>query len=157
MTPVRTPSQVGRASRAKGAAFERAVTNAIRPWFPAVRRSRDNGSTTTTDTGDLADAGPFWWSLKDDKAGDTSPPGLIDQWMTEAATKGDGRTPLLVQKRRGHADPLRSWCWLWLDDLAHLLGGPPVSDGAACPVRMELRHVLHLLALLGGQRLNLED
>lgn len=146
----RTASQIGRASRDKGARFERAVATAIKPWFPDVRRSRDNGSTSTSDTGDLADAGPgLFWSLKDDKSGDTSAPGVIDAWLTEATVKGEGRIALLVQKRRGHADPLRSWTWLWLDDLVHLTGGKAVSDDAASAVRMELEFVLHVLAAAG--------
>lgn len=144
----RTASQIGRASRNKGAAFERAVATAIRPWFPDVRRSRDNGSAVTADTGDLAGTHDgLWWSLKDDAKGDTSPPGLIDRWLDEAVIKSQGRLPLLVQKRRGHADPLRSWCWLTLDDLTWLA----VRDRSVHPstVRMELCAVLALLASAG--------
>lgn len=145
-----TASQRGRASRDKGARFERAVANAIRPWFPDVRRSRDNGSASTSDTGDLAGAGnSLFWSLKDDRKGASSPPGLIGAWLGEATEKGAGRMALLVQKRGGHADPLRSWCWLWLDDLVHLVRAAPVPDDAAAPVRLELQTVLALLDAFG--------
>lgn len=146
MVTARTPSQIGRASRDKGARFERQVAKALLPWFPEVRRSRDNGSATTSDTGDLVGT-PLFWSLKDDKAGDTSPPGLIAAWLDEAVSKCEGRVALLVQKRRGHVDPLRSWCWLALDDLAHLLGGKFPAHPAA--VRMELISVLTLIAAAG--------
>ena len=151
MTTTRTPAQVGCASRAKGARFERAIALAVRPWLPDARRSRDNGSATTSDTGDLAGAGPdLWWSLKDVAAAHTDPPGLIRGWMLEARAKCDGRLPLVCQKRTGHADPLLSWCWLWLDDLAHLLGAPPATDEPEeAVVRMTLRDVLPLLAAAG--------
>lgn len=141
----RTRSQIGKASREKGARFERSIATALQPWFPDVRRSRDNGSATTADTGDLAGTPGLFWSLKDDREGDTSAPAVINKWMTEAKTKGGGALALLVQKRRALADPLRSWCWLETDELAHLLGGTPVA-GAAGLVRMELQHALPLLA-----------
>jgi hypothetical protein len=144
MTTPRTRSQIGKASRAKGAAFERAVANAIRPWFPDVRRSRDNGSATTTDTGDLVGTPGVYWSLKDVAAARTDPSGLIAGWLAEAAEKADGAVPLLVIKRAGHADPLASWCWLWLDDI-----GPSLPH---IPTRMELRHALDLLAAAGGEQ-----
>lgn len=148
---LRSPSERGRASRAKGAAFERAVTIALRPHFPDIRRSRDNGSTVTSDTGDLIDAGPIWWSLKDDAKGDLGTPGVIDAWQREAVEKaGDWLMPMIVQKRRGHADPLRSWAWLRLSDLLPLVADPddPALPGPAAPgvwARLELRDVLALL------------
>ena len=149
MTTPRTRSQIGRASRDKGARFERAVTNAVRPYYPDVRRSRDNGSSTTSDTGDLADAGPgLWWSLKDVAAARTDPPGLIGGWLAEAEAKADGRIPLLVIKHLGQADPLSSWVWLQLFDVAQLIGGDAFVV-PTFPVRMELRHVLDLLAAAG--------
>jgi hypothetical protein len=146
MTTPRTRSQIGRSSRAKGNRFEVAVANAIRPWFPDVRRSRDNGSATTTDTGDLAGTPGAYWSLKDVAAARTDPPGLIGGWLAEATAKCDGAVPLLVVKRAGHTDPLMSWCWLWLDDLLTLGGFTGLQH---VPVRMELRHVLDLLAAVG--------
>lgn len=151
MTAARTPAQIGRASRNKGARFERAIATALRPWWPDIRRSRDNGSATTTDTGDLSGTSPgLWWSLKDVAAAATDPPGLIGGWLAEAHAKCDGRLPLVVQKRAGHTDPLLSWCWLWLDDLVHLVGAPPIGDDAGdATVRMALRDVLPLLAAQG--------
>lgn len=146
MTAAKTPSQRGRASRNKGAAFERAVTTTLRPWFPDVRRSRDNGSTTTTDTGDLVDAGPFWWSLKDDKSGDLGTPSVLAGWQTEAVTKaGTALVPIIVQKRRGHSDVLRSWTWLRLDDLVHFASGLDAPTSAQRWTRMELGDVLEIL------------
>ncbi len=151
MTAPRTRSQVGRASRAKGNRFEVAVANAVRPWLPDVRRSRDNGSANASDTGDLAGTPGIYWSLKDVAAAANEPPALIEGWLVEATKKGDGALPLLVIKRRGSVDPLRAHCWMWLDHLAHLLGAdvPPETDAA---VRMELEHVLDLLAAAGYAR-----
>lgn len=148
----RTPSQIGRSNRRKGARFENAVATAIRPWFPDARRSRDNGSATTMDTGDLAGAGDgLWWSLKDVAAARTDPPGLIRCWLDEASIKGEDRIPLLVQKRAGHADALHAWCWLWLGDLASLFTAEPVTHDAVL-VRLELHAVLDLLAAAGHAR-----
>ncbi len=158
MTAPRTPSQRGRASRAKGARFERTVATALRPWFPDVRRSRDNGSATTADTGDLAGAGQgLWWSLKDVSAAVTDPPSLIAGWLTEAREKADGRLPLLVQKRAGHQDPLMSWCWLRLADLVAVSTMQTTAPTAPeAPVRLELRHVLDLLDAAGYTQPNPE-
>lgn len=155
MTAARTPTQVGRASRAKGARFERAVATALRPWLPDARRSRDNGSATTADTGDLAGAGPgLWWSLKDVAAAHTDPPALIASWLTEAREKAAGRLPLVVQKRAGHRDPLMSWCWITAAELRHLVSAYSLAvrdpePVMRAPVRMQLRHVLDLLAAAG--------
>ena len=152
MNPPRTRSEIGRSSRAKGAAFERAVARALRPYFPEIRRSRDNGSATTSDTGDLAGTGDrLWWSLKDVAAARTEPPALIAGWLAEASMKSDGRIPLVVVKRAGHADPLSSWCWLRISDVAALLDADAHRTSLAghAPVRMELRHVLDLLAAAG--------
>ena len=152
MNPPRTRSEIGRASRAKGNRFEVAVANAVRPYFPAVRRSRDNGSATTSDTGDLAGThSELYWSLKDVAAARTEPPALIASWLAEAVLKGACRLPLIVVKRRGHADPLSSWCWLRISDVAALLDADAHRTFLAghAPVRMELRHVLDLLAAAG--------
>lgn len=156
MTAAKTAAQRGRASRAKGAKFERDIAKAIRPWFPDARRSRDNGSSNTSDTGDIAMAGPdLYWSLKDDDKGLTSPPGLIAAWMAEARAKAGGRVPLLVQKRRGHADPLMSWCWLELDALVslrfRLRGATPDTYPSVmlAPVRLEFAPVLQMLTDAG--------
>ena len=152
MSTPRSRSAIGRASRAKGARFEVAVANAIRPYFPEIRRSRDNGSATTSDTGDLAGThSELYWSLKDVAAARTEPPALLAGWLHEAVLKGACRLPLIVVKRRGHADPLSSWCWLRISDVAALLDADARRTFLAghTPVRMELRHVLDLLAAAG--------
>lgn len=149
MTAARTRSEIGRSSRRKGAAYERAVANALRPWYPDVHRSRDNGSTTTADTGDLAGTHErLWWSLKNVAAACTEPPALIGGWLDEARAKAADRIPLVVTKRHGHSDPLSSWCWLSYGD-AVAVGGGDTYVRPDVPVRMQLRHVLDLLAGAG--------
>lgn len=144
----------GRRNRTKGAVFERAIVTAIRPYFPDARRSRDNGSANTSDTGDIADTGPaLFWSLKDDSHGLTSAPSVISAWWDEAALKAQGRMPLIVQKRRGIGEPLLSWCWLSLVDLQLFLGQvPSYTPRSNCLVRMELRDVLAVMAFSNHAR-----
>jgi hypothetical protein len=147
---VRTASERGRAARIKGAAFERAVARAIQPYFPEAQRSRDNGSINTDDTGDITGTGPgLFWSLKDDKTGDMGKPSVINAWLSEVVEKaGPHRVPILLQKRRGHSDPLTSWAWLRLGDVNECLGsgcnGHPVDD---LWVRMEFRAALRILVI----------
>lgn len=151
----RTRSQIGKASRNKGAAFERAVARALREagYCPDAKRSRDNGSAWTADTGDLAGTDEhLYWSCKDVARAQTGrEPGLVAGWMAEALDKaGDRRFPLLVVKRAGHADPLLSWCWLYLGDLVGVATmQTTVPTAPEAPVRMVLRDVLELLATAG--------
>ena len=146
MSPAeRTRSQIGKANRNKGAVYERAIANAIKPWFPTAKRSRDNGSANTADTGDIAGTPGVFWSCKDDKSGDSFAPGVIGGWMNEGVAKCDGAIVLLVQKRRGHAEPLHSWCSMWFDDFVLLAGGPPFPRDLGY-VRMELWQALNLLS-----------
>ena len=153
--PTRTRAQIGKSSRRKGADFERAVANAIRPWFPEAKRSRDNGSTTTTDTGDIAGTWTgLWWSLKDDKS------GAVDRWFDEAILKARNLVPLVVQKRAGCANPLRAWAWVRLSDLGWMVQKVPFAGPELLGwrlVRLEVRTVLDLLADAGHARVPLED
>lgn len=154
MTTAKTPQQRGKAARYKGAQWERDVANAIRPYFPDVRRSRDNGSSTTSDTGDLVDAGPgLFWSLKDDKSGDMGRPSILAEWQREAADKAGIRMAVIVQKRRGHTDPLKAWCWLQLRHLVDLAADQlACRDPANCWVRLEFGDALQLMAAAGYAR-----
>lgn len=159
MTAARTPSQIGRASRAKGGKYQRDVARAIRPWFPDAESGRVNGWRSAThvsaDEGDLAKTAPgLFWSLKNVDRAATDPASLILAWMAEAREKAAGRVALLVQKRSGYADPLASWCWLRLRDLLELSFPESVpfaylGPSGDEPVRMEFRAVLSLLAAAG--------
>ena len=148
------PRGGGTFSRSKGAAFERRTARALTPWYPDVRRSRDNGSADTTDTGDLAFTNPaLWWSLKNRADLVNEPDRLIGEYMREAREKaGPGRIGLLVGKRELRADVLSSWCWLWLNDLAQLLGTVVIDADNDIAVRLSLRDVLALLAAAGLAR-----
>lgn len=151
----KTPSQRGRASRAKGGKYQRDLARALRPWFPDAVSGRDNGfrsaTHTAADEGDLAKAGPgLWWSLKNVDRSSTDPASLIGAWLTEARSKaGTQRIPLVVQKRIGHADPLDSWCWLWLDHLTELTESMPAEGTPVVPVRLAMRDVLVVLSRAG--------
>lgn len=149
MTVNKTASQRARAARVKGAGFERKVANALNRWWPKAQRSRDNGSMNTDDTGDIGGTGPgLFWSCKDDKSGDMGKPSVINAWLSEVAVKAGDRVPILVQKRRGHAEVLDSWAWLRLGDITECLGsgsnGYPVDD---LWVRMEFRDALRILVI----------
>ena len=151
MSAERTSSQRGRASRNKGASFERALAKALRPWWPEAVRSRDNGFRTATmtapDSGDLAGTGPgIFWSAKDDLAGDMGKPSVLGAWFAECQAKAEaaGRLGLLVQKRRGHAGPLQAWCWLAVGDLV-ALSTDAFSDAGQWPVRVALADLLPVL------------
>ena len=145
MTAARTPSQIGRANRRRGATVERSVARYLAAWWPdAVRAVR----STTPDPGDIANTSPsLWWSVKDCDV------ERYPAWFAEMAEKAQGRIGLLVVRRRGHADPARWWCWTTLHDHNELVGAPPPGAMAGVldewPVRMELGHVAPLLHAAG--------
>ena len=140
-----TASQRGRRNRARGATCERTTARYLTAWWPdAVRAIRN----TNPDPGDVANTSPsLWWSVKDCAV------ERYPEWLAEMADKAQGRIGLLVVRRRGHADPARWWCWTTLHDFTEITGGPPPGSMAGVldqwPVRMELGHVLPLLAAAG--------
>jgi hypothetical protein len=135
----------------KGNAFERDVAHAIRPWFPDACRAVRN---TNPDPGDIAETAPsLFWSLKDDKHGHNSPPGVIAGWYAEAVSKADGRIPVIVQKRPGQAAPLLSWAWICHVDYQLMLGCvPSFSPRPEGLLRMELRDLLAVMAFSNHAR-----
>lgn len=150
----RTPSQVGRGSRRKGLGYQADIARGVRPWFPEAKSCRDNGfrtpSSSSPDCGDVDLGTPeFFVSAKDDKDGDTCAAWSLGAWLTECQTKAAarGRTGILIQKRRGYADVLDSWCWLNLGDVVEMTGGRPGRWDR--PLRMTLRDALAVLADCG--------
>lgn len=148
-----TASARGRAALVRGKQTERDVAKAARPWWPDARRSRDNGSAVTADTGDLAGMNDthLFWSVKADKQ--IKYPGTFAAWMDEARTKAGGRTPILIERRDGTANPLHWWAHLWLSDLIAISSASP--DGPigllehGIPVRLRVGHLYGLLAARG--------
>lgn len=150
---VRT-TEVARAAVRKGALFERTTARALRPWWPepdGARRSRDAGSRSTSDTGDIAGTGTrLFWSLKDNehaKKG-SEPDWLFGEWFAEAVAKAGDRIPVLVVKRKAMRDPLRQWCYLRNDDFVLLsfdgVIGPTRFHSRPGWVRLELRDAVSL-------------
>lgn len=149
----RTASQRGTWSNAKGAKFERRLAVALKPWFPDARRSRDNGFrsaiSSSPDTGDV-DLGTaeFFVSAKDNADGDTDSACTVGAWFAECQAKATrlGRSGVLIQKRRGYADPLDAWAWVTLADLVGATGvALRYPECNETPVRLSLRDWLAVL------------
>lgn len=156
----RTASQRGTWSNAKGAKFERRLAVALKPWFPDARRSRDNGfrssNSSSPDTGDV-DLGTaeFFVSAKDNADGDTDSACTVGAWFAECQAKAAalGRSGVLIQKRRGYADPLDAWAWVTVTDLVEAATGVAMlardALGYPIPVRLVLRDWAALCARCG--------
>ncbi len=120
------------ANRDKGLRAERELVKWLRlNGFPHAERSIVTGyrhaSRQRFDGGDITGTPSIIWSVKDCAR------EYIHEWWGEltamAGTPQDIR--LLIQKRKGHANPGEWWCWL---PLAHL------APGATGLIRVELRH-----------------
>jgi hypothetical protein len=135
-----------------GTAAESAVRNVLRNYFPEADRSPLRGSR---DQGDIRGTGAFIWEVKAGAAakgaattGETAP-GLIVEWLrqTEVERKNAGaRFGVLVTVRRGvgAANAARWWAWLSVAALGDILGASGHQNPD--PIRMELGHLLELLA-----------
>jgi hypothetical protein len=160
VTVARTPSQLGAANRRKGATAERAVASYLRfHGFPHAERAVRTGFRTAcregVDPGALTGTPGICWQITD--RDDLAQDAVLSRRMAEtadqaAAAKAD--LGLLVQRRRGHADPGRWWCWMQALDLRELWGPPldVVTPQWNRPVRMELGDVVaHLRAAGYGE------
>ena len=146
MTAARTPQQVGASNRRRGHDAERAVARYLRgTGFQHAERAVRTGFRTldrvSQDPGDITGCPGIVWSVKDCAA------ERIGAWMVELTAMGDpDALHLLVQRRRGHADPGRWWCWMDLAAASLLLDGATFGPQL---VRMELGDVVALLRLRG--------
>lgn len=160
-------AQRGRANRNRGATAERDLCRWLRlNGYPDAERSVRTGYRTAArvlaDQGDITGTGPILWSVKDCAR------ECIDAWfdelddMSDNSQLGSAALRLLVVKRRGHADPGRWWLWQdqsqylqlycnWLMREEKIFGWPPlwVPPNTACPMRMELGHVVPLFRAAG--------
>lgn len=153
MTTTRTASQLGSANRRRGHQAERDLARWLRShgWPHAERAVRTGyraANRTSADPGDITGCPGLVISVKDCAV------ERIDTWMTEmdAMSASPRDLLLLVQRRRGHADPGRWWCWLRSRTLATILGAPSAgwSDSLRLgALRMELGHVVPLLHAAG--------
>lgn len=144
----------GTANRRRGHQAERDVARWLRVHgHPHAERAVRTGfraaDRASADPGDIDGIPGVVISVKDCAA------EQLAKWLDEldAMVIGARATHgLLVHKRRGHADPGRWWCWLRVDDVVRLAteyeGGARYAVGGH-PVRMELGHVVALLAVAG--------
>lgn len=102
-------------SKAKGTAFETAVCDYLRAFFPTVERRALNGSR---DRGDIANIPNTVLEVKNQKAMDLS--GWLKEAKTEATNAGVTRYAV-VHKRRGVGDVGEQYCTIPLYLLAELL------------------------------------
>lgn len=148
--PAKDASARGRAAVSRGKWTERAVATALCPYWPTARRSRDNGSVTTPDMGDIAGAADavIFWSVKGDRQ--ASQPAVMARWLAEMRGKAGGRLAILVERRERVGNPYRWWARVWLDELlARTPGatpGYPATPATRIPVCFDLGHLLELLA-----------
>lgn len=164
----KTGAERAKAAQWKGAQFERDVANVCRTYWSDARRSRDNGSRSTSDTGDVVGTGDLlFWSCKNHEKAVTTPTVLILGWLNEATDKASGgtaraRVPVLVLKRKGARHASRAWAYVWSHTLVdlhivaavlarpgHGITPPPSLPVPPFPVRMELGELLTLLAAAG--------
>ncbi len=104
---------MSRKSRDKGAAWERAVANWLKTHgFPNAAR-RGVGYS------DYDIIGVPGVAIECKNAETLSVPA----WWRQTLEQADAATPLLIMKRKGHADPGDAMCVMSLSDLAELLGG----------------------------------
>lgn len=152
MTAAVDRAALGRANRRKGHDAERAVAKWLRAnGFPHAERAVRTGYTgndrTVADPGDVAGTPGIAWQIKDCAA------EQINTWLVETeeqrcATHAD--YGILVQRRRGKADPGRWWAWIDSNALARLIsgrGGDPWVP--KFPARVELHDLTVLLRHCG--------
>lgn len=154
MTAPRTPSQRGTANRRKGHVAERDVCRWLRTnGFPGAERAVRTGfrasDRASADPGDITGTPGVVWSVKDCAV------ESVAKWMTELDDMDDrpgnagGAEPvrILLQKRRGHADPARWWCWVRAYQFVEL--ADDAETAFVFPVRAELAEIVMLLRAAG--------
>lgn len=143
---------LGRANRRKGHDAERAVSRYLRTaGFPhaerAIRTAYTAAGRAIPDPGDITGTPGLAWQVKDHAR------ESITQWLAEtdvqrAAAGAD--FGILVQRRRGHADPGQWWAWITVKQLVMLHeDAVSYSEFHDTPMRLQLRHVVSLLRRAG--------
>lgn len=121
-----TSSQQGRASRRKGATFERAIVAYLRRL--GVPADRTSNGRAQAGHGDVHALPELLVECKSQARLDLA--GWVDQARADAA--GTGRTPVVIVKRRGVLKPGASYAVLELGPFLALLGvqEPPADRPA---------------------------
>lgn len=147
----------GRSARSRGNQSERLWAGLLRGcgWPDAERAVRTGFRTAeraSADPGDIRGCPGLVWSLKYLSEDLTQNRATILLDETAAMRPEDGHHApigILVERRKGRL-PARWWCWLWLDQLAKLTGGPFGSASALTitermPVRLVADDLIDLL------------
>lgn len=150
----RTPSEIGRSNRNRGAAAERAVVAWLRDnGFPhaerAVRTGYRTADRTSADHGDITGTPGIVWQVKDTL--DFEQPAVLAATLADTAAQtvaAGGEFGVLVQRRRGSADTGRWWAWMPGEAYVRV----------ACPRVHRLQHLfVDLQSLAHPVRLTLAD
>lgn len=122
--------------------------------FPHAERTVRTGYRTTArtlaDSGDIDGCPGLCWQVKSLRPADRAE-RAVPEWMAET---DDQRTAVradvgvLIVRRWGTTDVGRWWCFLRLGTVLALHGSAAPGHGDT-PVRMELRHAVAWLRLLG--------
>ncbi|WP_394621261.1 hypothetical protein JNUCC0626_19850 [Lentzea sp. JNUCC 0626] len=156
MTTDSTASARGKASRRKGHDTERMLARYLRQWWPLAKRKADNGwrrgPVASADQGDIAGTPGIVWQAK--YVARLNVTTTMTQATAQAVAAGADYA-VVVERRRGRADPGAWWAWVTLVDLAQLLAPvhqvPPRLGGhlSTTLVRLELHRLVELLRLSG--------
>lgn len=131
---------MARASRDKGARYERAWAKCLREnGFGGAERGRDNGFRSGDRAGtDRYDTQGVIGVLFDVKAGyDTASPQRELEWLTkvDSDARATGSIGVLVRNRRGQADPTSWWAHLTAMTFFDLYAtGADIDRGLSLPL-----------------------
>lgn len=148
----------GRANRRRGATCERDLARWLRGnGFPHAERAVRTGYRTTdrvgADYGDII--GIVGVVIQVTDRADLDQDAVLARRLaeTEAQRQAAGADlGLLVQKRRGCADPGRWWVWIDGGELSDIAWQEHLNPKFGWPVRCELRHLVPLLVRAGYGR-----
>lgn len=140
---------LGRANRRKGHDAERAVARYLQTHgWPhaerAIRTAYTSNGHTIPDPGDITGTPGLVWQVKD-HAHEKITDWLIETEQQRADASAD--YGILIQRRRGKADPGHWWAWTTIRTLVqiHEDGGASYSEQCDAPVRLQLQHIVPLL------------
>lgn len=142
---------MGRSAVRVGKDTERKIAEYLRQWWPRAERrvvtGWNAGDRTKSDLGDIEGTPGLVWQCKTSlHPNDASILGALRETEDQAVAAG-ADYGLLIERRRGKADPGHWWCWIRGSDLRSLALGyeTHVPEHWQFPVRLKLSHVIPLL------------